>query len=132
MKQEDSIVKIVRIEDKAASIGKCCMCTRQILNDPNEFWCAQTRMIGNKYYCGGCLLELAPIVKEVKEEYQVQKVDSYNEGTDKFYSIDQATGRMVITNEVMPNVTLDTLPEIIPSKALNKAIGFQLDLGEFI
>jgi hypothetical protein len=96
VKQEDIVVKIVKIDDKAPIIGKCCMCTRRILNDPDEFWCAETRLIGNKHYCGGCLLELAPIIDEVKESFQNEINKGYNEGY--FYSIDQATGRMV-TND---------------------------------
>jgi len=98
VKQENSIVKIVKIEDKSPTIGKCCMCTRQILNDPDEFWCAETRMIGNKYYCGGCLLELAPIINEIKESFNRERNKGYAEGY--FYTIDQATGRMVTTNEM--------------------------------
>jgi len=97
MKQEASVVKIVSIDDKKQSpVGKCCMCSRHILNDPEEFWCSETRLIGNKHYCGGCLLELAPIINEVKESFDKEMIKGYNEGY--FYSIDQATGRMV-TND---------------------------------
>ena len=96
MKQETNIIKIVKIDDKAPSVGKCSMCNRQIVNDPEEFWCAESRMIGNKFYCGGCLLELAPIIDEVKESFGERKIVSEAEG--HFYTIDQATGRMVVAD----------------------------------
>ena len=122
MKQEDSVVKIIKIEDKAPAIGKCCMCTRQIVNDPDEFWCAQSRLIVNNYYCGWCLLELAPIINEVKKEFLKQKIDSHIEGTDKFYNIDQATGRMVLTEGIEET---EVEPEKITHLNYN---GFQLKL----
>ena len=97
MKQTDSVIKVCSIEeDKAPSLGKCCMCQRRVLNDPDEFWTSETRLIGNKLFCGGCLLELHPIVNEIKEAYDQQETIANDEGY--FYSIDMATGRMV-TND---------------------------------
>ncbi len=94
MKQEGNISKVIHIGDgKPPSIGKCCMCTRQILNDPEEFWCCETRLIGNKYFCGGCLLELEPIIEEVRNAFNKEKAIARETG--HYYSIDMATGRMV-------------------------------------
>ena len=95
MKEDDSIIKVVSIggDDKAPSVGKCCMCARRILNDPEEFWCCETRLIGNKYFCGGCLLELHPIIEEVKDAFKHEQ--GVASQTGHYYSIDMATGRMV-------------------------------------
>ena len=56
MKESTNVVKVVMIEEGHATIGKCNMCSRKIINDPFEFWCAESRLIGGKHFCGGCLL----------------------------------------------------------------------------
>tara|TARA_B100000902_G_C27069775_1_gene793400 strand:+ start:553 stop:846 length:294 start_codon:yes stop_codon:yes gene_type:complete len=94
VKQANSVIKVCSIGDEEAYLGKCCMCQRRVNNDPDEFWTSETRLIGNKLFCGGCLLELHPVVEEVKYEYNTQETIANREGY--FYSIDMATGRMVI------------------------------------
>jgi hypothetical protein len=96
MKQADNVVKVVMLEEGHATIGKCNMCARRIINDPFEFWCAETRLVGGKYFCGGCLIELVPIIKEVEEAFKEVRQEAEKQGN--FYSIDQASGRLVVNN----------------------------------
>jgi|TARA_R110000824_G_C14912319_1_gene646752 hypothetical protein len=96
VRQTPNVVTVVDLEEGAANIGKCNMCTRIITNDPFEFWCAETRLIGGKYFCGGCLLELLPIIEEVNKSYLEIKVEQIEKGF--FYGIDEATGRIVVND----------------------------------
>ena len=98
MKETNSVIKVVDVGEDKSIIGKCNMCQRRILNDPNEFWCDETRQIGGKYFCGGCLLELHPIITDVKESFNKLQVEIEVE-YGEYYSIDEATGRLVVTND---------------------------------
>ena len=76
-------------------LGKCTLCARQVVNDSTKFWCKETRLINMKLYCGGCLLDLGEIVNDVLYAFSV-KHDQVNNNEQRFYSIDEATGRMVV------------------------------------
>lgn len=96
MKETTNVVKVVTIEEGHAAIGKCNMCSRKIINDPFEFWCAESRLIGGKHFCGGCLLELSPVILQVEEAYHEIRLEEEKQGN--YYSIDQASGRLVVNN----------------------------------
>jgi len=96
MKESNNVVKVVNLEEGYAIIGKCNMCSRRITNDPLEFWCKETRLIGGKHFCGGCLIELSPIIKEVEKAYEEIYLEEQERGN--FYSIYQASGRLVVNN----------------------------------
>ena len=93
MKEFQSLITVVGDDDTI--LGKCNLCSRNVINDKTKFWCAQTRMINLKLFCGGCLLELWETVEEVNKKY----MDVFNQRQhhdDYYYSIDEATGRLVM------------------------------------
>ena len=97
MKESGNVVKVVNLTEDKVVVGKCNMCSRRIKNDPFEFWCNEARLIGGKYFCGGCLIELSPIIKQVEEAFLLVRLEEEKQGN--FYSIDQASGRLVVTND---------------------------------
>tara|TARA_R110002110_G_scaffold27579_2_gene99980 strand:+ start:2062 stop:2349 length:288 start_codon:yes stop_codon:yes gene_type:complete len=93
MKQMNSVVTIVG--DDKTKLGKCTLCARQIVNDSTKFWCKETRLINMKLYCGGCLLDLGETVHSVTLAFSI-KHDEIQSSEQRYYTIDEATGRMVV------------------------------------
>tara|TARA_R110002051_G_scaffold95544_1_gene165519 strand:- start:300 stop:587 length:288 start_codon:yes stop_codon:yes gene_type:complete len=93
MKELSSVITVVG--DDKTPLGKCALCARQVINDNTQFWCKETRLINMKLYCGGCLLDLGEIINDVLYAFSV-KHDQVNNNEQRFYSIDEATGRMVV------------------------------------
>jgi len=94
MEEKPSVIRVYA--EGNAIIGKCHVCMRQIENDPKKFWCRETRMINTKCYCGGCLLDLWDVVNDVNKSYTKERDRRHAGGLGVFYSIDEATGRLVV------------------------------------
>jgi len=94
LSEKPSVVKVYG--ESGAYIGKCHICQRRIENDPEKFWCKETRMINTKCYCGGCLLDLKEVVDKVHAAFKIQQTVYASAEVPTFYSIDEATGRIVI------------------------------------
>ena len=94
MKEFKSLITV--LGDDTTVLGKCTLCNRNVVNDETKFWCAQTRMINLKLFCGGCLLELWDTVKDINGKYSEEAQMKLKEGY--YYSIDEATGRLVVDN----------------------------------
>jgi hypothetical protein len=94
LNEKASVVRVYGEDD--AIIGKCSICQRRIENDNEKFWCKETRMINTKCFCGGCLLDLKSITDKVFDAYEIEKMKYQNDVIPTFYSIDEATGRIVV------------------------------------
>ena len=86
------------VGDDKTKLGKCTLCARQIVNDSTKFWCKEMKHQFDKYET---ILWWVSARLRVKTVHSVTlafsiKHDEIQSSEQRYYTIDEATGRMVV------------------------------------